>query len=119
MQFFINNAERGLLKNHMDNEGKNAIFYVVNPIAYGSFENVEILNMIINPGFGYDLAATDKYGKTPLDYAKLQKSGVLSSIILKKLGLDYDLNLEPNYLPNSDWPPQLFEFEKDANELLE
>ena len=76
MQFFINNAERGLLKNHMDNEGKNAIFYVVNPIAYGSFENVEILNMIINPGFGFDLAATDKYGKTPLDYAKLQKSGV-------------------------------------------
>jgi hypothetical protein len=71
VQFFINNADRGLLKNHKDHEGKNAIFYVVNPLPFGSFENVEILNKILKTGFGYELAATDKYGKTPLDYAKL------------------------------------------------
>jgi hypothetical protein len=58
------------LKNHKDNEGKNAIFYVVNPVDYGSFENVEILNMILKTGYGYELASADKYGKTPLDYAK-------------------------------------------------
>ena len=40
VKFIINNQNKGLIQNHLDQEGKNAIHYVVNPAKYGSFENV-------------------------------------------------------------------------------
>lgn len=39
-------AEKNFNPNHIDSEGKNAIHYVVNPVEYGSYENVEILELL-------------------------------------------------------------------------
>ena len=69
VKFLINNKEKGLLRNHTDNEGKNAIHYVVNPAKYGSFENVTMLNALISTNSFFDLNQRDKDGKAPLDYA--------------------------------------------------
>lgn len=86
VRFLLNNKEKDLLRNHTDSEGKNAIHYVVNPAKFGSFENVTILNALINTNNFYDLNHRDKNGKTPLDYALLQESGVMADILQSKLG---------------------------------
>lgn len=71
VRFLLNNKDNGLLRNHTDNEGKNAIHYVVNPAKFGSFENATILNALINTNSFFDLNQRDKDGKAPLDYALL------------------------------------------------
>lgn len=70
VKFLLKNKEKGLIRNHTDNEGKNAIHYVVNPTKFGSYENEEILNTLITEN-DYELNRKDNYGKTPLDYALL------------------------------------------------
>jgi len=55
VRFLIHNKDKGLLSNHTDNEGKNAIHYVVNPAKFGSFENVDILNVLLNLNGYFDL----------------------------------------------------------------
>lgn len=85
VKFFVNHAiEKGngaFFKVHRDHQGKNAIHYIVNPHPYGSFENEKILNILCSSGIGYDLTATDKFGKSPIEYANLQKSGVLATAL--------------------------------------
>lgn len=84
VKFILNNKDRGLIKNLTDNDGKNAIHYVVNPAKFGSFENVEILNTLLTLDNYFDLNQKDKSGKTPLDYAFLQESGTLSNFLQSK-----------------------------------
>jgi ankyrin repeat protein len=71
VRFLLNNKEKELTRNHTDNEGKNAIHYVVNPAKFGSFENLTMLNALIGTNSFFDLNQRDKSGKTPLDYALL------------------------------------------------
>ena len=49
-QFLINNIDKGLVINHQDKDGKSAIHHVVNPVQYGSFENVELLEKLYANG---------------------------------------------------------------------
>ncbi|MFX5494216.1 ankyrin repeat domain-containing protein, partial [Acinetobacter baumannii] len=42
--------------------------YVVRPLAYGTYENEELLNMLAEAGF--DVNARDAEGVTPLEYAR-------------------------------------------------
>jgi hypothetical protein len=86
VKFFVNNKVGDFFKNHKDLEGKNAIHYVVNPHNYGSFENTAILDVLATKSLGYDLNLKDKFGLMPLDYANRQKSGVMSNLIMQKLG---------------------------------
>jgi hypothetical protein len=55
VQFLSDNASNGLLINHKDKEGRTAAHYVVNPVAYGSYENVQILEILSKTGSGYPL----------------------------------------------------------------
>ena len=71
--------------NSKDNEGKTAVHYVVNPIGFGSYENVEILVQLHQHGYKLDLK--DNSGQTPLDYANQQSSGVLASKLSDFLNL--------------------------------
>ncbi len=52
-----------------DFEGKSAAHFVVNPLPFGSFENVEILNILQKSGF--DLQLKDIHGNPPSYYASL------------------------------------------------
>ena len=83
----LNNKDKGLISNHTDNEGKNAIHYVVNPAKFGSFENADLLNALIAFNGFFDLNQKDKHGKTPLDYAVLQESGTMANILQAKFGV--------------------------------
>jgi len=46
--------------NHVDKQGKNAVHYVVNPVEFGSYENVEILKILKEASF--DLNHKDNEG---------------------------------------------------------
>jgi hypothetical protein len=37
--------------NYVDSEGRNAVHWVINPLSYGSYENVNILKMLHKRGF--------------------------------------------------------------------
>lgn len=56
--------------NVKDSNGKTAVHLVVSPVEYGSYENVEILELLAK--HGADLNVKDSNGKTPMHYACLQ-----------------------------------------------
>jgi ankyrin repeat protein len=52
----------------------------VQPLEFGSYENVEILKILIENGI--DVNAEDQAGLTALDYANNQDSGVMRENLL-------------------------------------
>lgn len=68
VKYLISHASAGkLLINTQDEEGKSAFHYVVNPVGFGSYENVQIFDELKKAGYKTDLK--DISGQTPLDYA--------------------------------------------------
>ena len=63
-----------------DNNRCTVIHHVVRPRQFGSYENVEMLNFLINKA---DYNAQDSQHKTPLDYARQQQSGRLAEVLEK------------------------------------
>ena len=120
-KFLINNKDKGLIRNHTDNEGKNAIHYVVNPAKFGSFENVAMLNALVAVGNFFDLNQVDKHGKTPVDYAILQESGKMAEVIQSKLGVTSAKAVKNaiSYIQEQNWPERNFNFDEDSKMLLE
>ena len=58
---------------------------MVNPVRFGSFENVEILELLHK--YGFNLQLKDAQSKTPAHYAAEQESGVMVKALAKLLGL--------------------------------
>eukprot|EP00827_Trimyema_finlayi_P004899 TRINITY_DN5010_c0_g1_i1.p2 TRINITY_DN5010_c0_g1~~TRINITY_DN5010_c0_g1_i1.p2 ORF type:complete len:106 (+),score=67.26 TRINITY_DN5010_c0_g1_i1:30-320(+) len=50
--------------------------------TWGSYENTEIMNLLIHHGFPID--QVDKCGKTPLFYASQQDSGIMKDLLIKQ-----------------------------------
>lgn len=50
-----------------DLSGKSAVHYVVNPLRFGSYENLEILRTLYN--YKFNLKLKDIQGRTPASYA--------------------------------------------------
>jgi len=68
VKFLISHAAIGkLMIDSQDKDGKSAVHYVVNPIGYGSYMNITILEELRKAGYRIDLR--DNEGMTPLDYA--------------------------------------------------
>jgi predicted DNA-binding WGR domain protein len=68
VKFLISHAAIGkLMIDSQDKDGKSAVHYVVNPVGYGSYMNITILEELRKAGYRLDLK--DKEGMTPLDYA--------------------------------------------------
>lgn len=68
-----------------DKAGKSAAHYVVNPVRFGSYENVEILQLLHKQGFNLQLK--DAQNKTPAHYASEQESGVMLKELARLVGL--------------------------------
>ena len=66
-----------------DKAGKSAAHYVVNPVRFGSFENVEILKLLHQ--YNFNLNLKDSANKTPVHYASEQESGVMLHELAKLL----------------------------------
>lgn len=94
--------------------------YVVNPIKFGSYENVEILRDLHKNGF--DLSIKDSVGKTPGHYAADQESGVLLKELAKLTGQEGQLSKikrATSVIETANWPPAKVDFEVDAETFVE
>ncbi|XP_078675989.1 poly [ADP-ribose] polymerase tankyrase-like isoform X2 [Branchiostoma floridae x Branchiostoma belcheri] len=103
----------------MDNKGWTVVHHLVQPMEYGSFENVEILELLHKEGAPLDVK--DKAGKTPLDYAQGLGYMKLVETLHKLLGMTGTLTSPPK---TTDWddgmtwagPPP--DFRQDAEAVL-
>ena len=105
---------------HRQLNGRTAVHVCVNPLGFGSYENVKILRKLHNSGF--DLNARDAQGKTPLDYAMEQDSKIMAKEIctLLNMRVDFSLRLRRNSVtPENEWPDFVHDFTDDAHAFLE
>jgi ankyrin repeat protein len=127
LTLFIQNAKdsKDFLKNNQDENGRNVIHYVVQPMEAGSFENSKILAELVNSKFGFDLQHRDKMGQTPMELARQQKSGVMVAALTQHLsGGRSPSKAKPSndvrtYTPASEWPAQKFNATEDSQALLD
>jgi len=120
VELLINNREAGGLDPKVqDVAGKSAVHFVVNPVLFGSFENVNLLAKLAEAG--YDLEARDANGKEPIEYAMEQQSGVL----LKKLKQLTNRSKTPvkarrllSSIRADQWPAPKVDFEEDSTLLM-
>lgn len=107
--------------NHCDSQGKNAFHHVVNPMEYGSYENVDIAKLLIKKKCNVN--QKDATEKTPLDYAKLQESFTLQNL-LEGAGAHFNPKLLMKRAPTSiismaTWPEEEIDYEADAKAYIE
>jgi ankyrin repeat protein/predicted DNA-binding WGR domain protein len=76
--------KKGIDVNKKDSQGKNVVHYVVNPLPYGSYENVALLELLHKRKAELDVK--DNSSKAPLYYASLQDSKKLFNS-LRALGV--------------------------------
>lgn len=116
VRFFL--EQKDLDVNMRDKEGKTPIHYVVNPIPAGTYENVEILNMLKDK---FDINAKDELGRPPIFYAHLQDSGVFVEA-LKNLGavdMRPPFNRQPtSILSTTEWKDHEVDFEEDSEQFI-
>ena len=70
-----------------DKQGRTLVHLIVQPIKYGSYENVNLLKALAKAGA--PLSADDCEKHTPMHYAKLQDSGVMAKA-LQQLGAEVE-----------------------------
>lgn len=100
-----------------DNQGKTPIHHVVNPLIFGSFENVRMLEELAK-FFGVN--EKDNDGRSPLYCARLKNSGIMAQKLLEPRSID-DFSKVKNSLSTMtsllNWPPEV-NFVKDSEDYL-
>ena len=103
-----------------DKAGKSAAHYVVNPVRFGSYENVEILQLLHKQGF--NLKLKDAQGKAPSQYASEQESGVMLKELARLVGMEQQLaniNRQLSMVNTQQWPESRVDYEVDAEQYME
>jgi len=102
----------------VDEMGKSVIHHLINPCPYGSYENVEILNLLAKKNFKLNIKDCDKH--TPLFFAFQQDSGRLSKALMA-----HGCKEEKNKLKRAittvaatEWATQEHHFDEDASEYI-
>ena len=75
----INNYKFDL--NHQDISGKTIIHYAISPFSFGSYENKELLQLLITSKA--DASIKDNQGKSPYYFASNQLSGTMKEVLEK------------------------------------
>ena len=88
---------------------------MVNPVRFGSYENVEILGLLHK--YGFNLRLKDSLDKTPAHHAAEQESGVLLKELARLVGLEdklSQLNRQISMVDTAHWPESKVDYEVDA-----
>lgn len=116
VKFFVEHPD--IDKNMADKSGKTPVHYVVNPLEYGSYENITILEMVAKV---FDVNARDKLDRAPIFYAHLQDSGRMVEK-LKELGATDQkpgIQRQATSIINAmGWPEQEINAEEDAEKFI-
>uniref|UniRef100_A0A516AGX8 Poly [ADP-ribose] polymerase n=1 Tax=Crypthecodinium cohnii TaxID=2866 RepID=A0A516AGX8_CRYCO len=101
-----------------DKQGCTAIHHCISPLPFGSFENTEMLAMLIKAGVPTE--AKNKAGKTALDLAKVQSSGRMLQCLKDNGAAPASAKVELSDLTGfrADWPVPM-DLEKDVEEALQ
>eukprot|EP00727_Mastigamoeba_balamuthi_P010035 m51a1_g5654 putative poly [ADP-ribose] polymerase (2347) ;mRNA; r:873460-881811 len=103
--------------NAADSEGKTALHHVVSPCSIGSYENKELLELLVS--HGCKTATKDASGHTAYYYAMMQESGRMARY-LRDLGhAERFLNPPTRAVSTlTDWAGHNIDFEEDAEDAL-
>jgi len=101
--------------NIQDKSGKTVVHYVVNPLEFGSWENVDMLRLLIQSGA--DPRIPDNDGKTPIYYAHLQGSRKMLREF-NCLGIDEVHKNLSRTMTVLSFPPPV-DFSSDAQKLID
>lgn len=117
VEILIQNYKNDIKYNAVDNEGFSVIHHAVCPMNEGSYENKKLLTFLINSGFSVNII--DKNGKTPVDYAIYQKTGMNLSILQKAHAEYANISIADTNdgIINADWASLGTKFESDADEF--
>ncbi|CAD8087427.1 unnamed protein product [Paramecium primaurelia] len=104
----------------LDQNKRTPIHHVVQPLEFGSYENTEMLEVLTNI---FDVNQIDDQGKTALDYAIDQDSGVMARV-LKNLKAVQNIKSKQPRLPTSvisqaQWVEEEIDVEADAQRFLD
>lgn len=117
---FENKSNAHINLHGQDKAGKSAAHYVVNPVRFGSYENVEILQLLHKQGFNLQLKDAQKM--QPAQYASQQESGVLLKELAKLVGMEQQLaiiNRQLSMVNTQHWPEAKVDYETDAEQFME
>ncbi|CAK85722.1 unnamed protein product (macronuclear) [Paramecium tetraurelia] len=103
-----------------DSNKRSPIHHVVQPLEFGSYENTEMLELLASI---FDVNLVDDKGKTALDYAVDQDSGVMARV-LKNLKAIKNIKSQQPRLPTSvisqaQWVEEEIDVEADAQKFLD
>ena len=123
LKMLCTDAGYNINKSMVDNKGKSLVHYCVSLNEFGSYENQDMLNYLLDNNFISN--SKDFSNKTPLDYALEQKSKK-NLTILKRRGIEGSQNIslnQDNYINNQDYIDEqkvnnipIINFEKDSEE---
>ena len=105
----------------VDKRGKNAIHHVVQPMAYCSYENTEMIEFLAKHA---DINHVDHDGNSPLHYANQQQSGRLAKALEKLKAKETSMSegirrVTTSILNEIDFPGKHFDFEEDFEKFVE
>ncbi|CAD8139697.1 unnamed protein product [Paramecium pentaurelia] len=120
VKFLINQPTFNIQLSLRDQDGKTPIHHVVLPLDFGSYENLEMLKILMKI-FDYNL--TDNNGLTPLDYALIFDAQVMKEELLAN-NAHHTRSLRQQRMATSViatalWPDHEVDFEEDALKFLE
>ena len=123
LQMLCTDSGNNINKSMVDNKGKSLVHYCVSLNEFGSYENQDMLNYLLDNNFISN--SRDNSNKTPLDYALEQKSKK-NLAILKRKGIEGSQSIslsQDNYINNQDTIDEqkannipIMNFEKDSEE---
>lgn len=102
-----------------DQDRRTPIHYVITPLEMGSFENIEILNLLAKE---FDVNAKDSMNKDPMFYALNQDSGKMVNALVA-LGVHKRMKELPrsgtSIIATIDWIEEEVNIEEDAQKFIE
>ncbi len=110
---------RGIKYNRQDLATKSHVHYVVNPLRFGSFENVKMLELLHKEGF--DMELKDSENRSAASYSMEQETQVMFKAFARLLG---GVTNEKMYqraismVRTEDWPTLKVDFEADCDKFL-
>ncbi|XP_022093032.1 tankyrase-like protein [Acanthaster planci] len=103
--------------NAVDSLGRTAIHHLMKTCDYGTYENVEMLEMMA--GVGANLSEQDQNGKTPMDYTIETGSRKMATALQKLTGDDaLKLPATPAWSDGLDFPSSQPDVDSDSQAML-
>ncbi|XP_038072455.1 poly [ADP-ribose] polymerase tankyrase-like isoform X2 [Patiria miniata] len=108
--------------NAVDSQGRTAVHYLMKTCDYGTYENVEMLELLA--GVGAKLSERDHQGKTPLDYSMETGSQKMAAALQKLIRVKPHKKVRPKpaspeWSDGIDFPSPKPNVDNDAKAMVE